>query len=139
MKPGELVAVVGQVGAGKSSLIQAVLGEMEKLDGNVNINVSTPTHTHTHTHTRLSTHITCISSLVIPSSIKKVGSGELPRVYSCQTCRDFLGEIGGGLWESNTYPHQNTSCTHICQLLPWQPHRGVWRTCPSRPGSRMRL
>ena len=31
---------MGHVGAGKSSLIQAVLGEMDKLDGNVTICVS---------------------------------------------------------------------------------------------------
>ena len=37
--PGELVAVVGHVGAGKSSLISALLGEMEKLDGYVSIKV----------------------------------------------------------------------------------------------------
>ena len=39
MKPGQLVAVVGQVGAGKSSLIQALLGEMEKHGGNVTLKV----------------------------------------------------------------------------------------------------
>ena len=39
MKPGQLVAVVGQVGAGKSSLIQALLGEMEKHGGNVSLKV----------------------------------------------------------------------------------------------------
>ena len=37
--PGQLIAVVGQVGAGKSSLIQAMLGEMEKLAGNVTLKV----------------------------------------------------------------------------------------------------
>ena len=37
MKPGQLVAVVGQVGAGKSSLIQALLGEMEKHGGHVSL------------------------------------------------------------------------------------------------------
>ena len=37
VKPGQLVAVVGQVGAGKSSLIQALLGEMEKHGGNVSL------------------------------------------------------------------------------------------------------
>ena len=37
--PGQLIAVVGQVGEGKSSLIQAMLGEMEKLAGNVTLKV----------------------------------------------------------------------------------------------------
>ncbi|KAK2169807.1 hypothetical protein NP493_1174g00004 [Ridgeia piscesae] len=34
---GSLVAVVGQVGSGKSSLISALLGEMELMDGQVNV------------------------------------------------------------------------------------------------------
>lgn len=33
--PGQLVAVVGQVGSGKSSLVQAILGELHKLSGDV--------------------------------------------------------------------------------------------------------
>lgn len=37
VKKGRLVAVVGQVGSGKTSLISALLGEMEKLTGSVNI------------------------------------------------------------------------------------------------------
>ncbi|XP_046552046.1 multidrug resistance-associated protein 1-like [Haliotis rubra] len=37
---GKLVAVVGQVGAGKSSLISAMLGEMEKLAGSVTVKSS---------------------------------------------------------------------------------------------------
>ena len=40
IKQGQLVAVVGQVGAGKSSLLSALLGEMEKLQGKVTIRVS---------------------------------------------------------------------------------------------------
>jgi len=36
VKTGKLVAVVGQVGAGKTSLISALLGEMEKATGQVN-------------------------------------------------------------------------------------------------------
>lgn len=36
---GSLVAVVGQVGCGKSSLLSALLGEMEKKDGYVAIKV----------------------------------------------------------------------------------------------------
>ncbi|CAB1429177.1 unnamed protein product [Pleuronectes platessa] len=37
IKPGRLVAVVGAVGSGKSSLISALLGEMHKIKGSVNI------------------------------------------------------------------------------------------------------
>ena len=40
VKDGSLVAVVGQVGSGKSSLISAILGEMEKVNGWVNVRVS---------------------------------------------------------------------------------------------------
>ena len=32
MRRGELVAIVGQVGSGKSSLLSAILGEMHKFD-----------------------------------------------------------------------------------------------------------
>lgn len=39
IEEGSLVAVVGSVGAGKSSLCSAILGEMEKQSGRVNINV----------------------------------------------------------------------------------------------------
>ena len=39
IKPGQLVAVVGHVGAGKSSLISALLGEMEKMGGHVSVKV----------------------------------------------------------------------------------------------------
>ena len=39
VKPRELVAVVGHVGAGKSSLIQALLGEMDKISGSVSLKV----------------------------------------------------------------------------------------------------
>ena len=35
------MAVVGAVGSGKSSLIQAILGEMDVIEGCVNVNVST--------------------------------------------------------------------------------------------------
>ena len=41
MDHGKLVAVVGQVGSGKSSLISAMLGELKKLDGHVNVQVKT--------------------------------------------------------------------------------------------------
>ena len=37
VKSGSLTAVVGTVGAGKSSLISACLGEMEKVSGNVHV------------------------------------------------------------------------------------------------------
>jgi ABC-type branched-subunit amino acid transport system ATPase component len=35
VKPGEVVAVVGRVGAGKSSLIQAILGNMHASRGTI--------------------------------------------------------------------------------------------------------
>ena len=38
---GSLVAVVGEVGAGKSSLLSALLGDMIKHEGTVNVVVST--------------------------------------------------------------------------------------------------
>nr|XP_033799380.1 canalicular multispecific organic anion transporter 1 [Geotrypetes seraphini] len=37
IKPGKLVAVVGSVGSGKSSLISAMLGEMDNVKGYINI------------------------------------------------------------------------------------------------------
>lgn len=36
---GSLLAVVGPVGCGKSSLISALLGEMEKVEGEVSVRV----------------------------------------------------------------------------------------------------
>lgn len=39
VKEGALVAVVGTVGSGKSSLLAAMLGEMEKINGSVNVKV----------------------------------------------------------------------------------------------------
>ncbi len=37
-KSGEFIAVVGQVGAGKSSFLNAILGEMSKINGKVSLN-----------------------------------------------------------------------------------------------------
>lgn len=41
---GSLLAVVGHVGCGKSSLLSALLGEMEKVEGEVSIRVGPPPH-----------------------------------------------------------------------------------------------
>lgn len=41
---GALVAVVGQVGSGKSSVLSAILGEMEKLTGVVQRKVKSTIH-----------------------------------------------------------------------------------------------
>ena len=41
IEEGALVAVVGTVGTGKSSLLSAMLGEMEKVKGRVKVKVST--------------------------------------------------------------------------------------------------
>ncbi|ULT79399.1 hypothetical protein L5515_016086 [Caenorhabditis briggsae] len=40
IKRGQLVAVIGRVGSGKSSLLHALLGEMNKLSGSVQVNGS---------------------------------------------------------------------------------------------------
>lgn len=40
IKPGRLVAVVGAVGSGKSSLMSALLGEMHSTKGFINIQVT---------------------------------------------------------------------------------------------------
>ncbi|CCD69453.1 ABC-type glutathione-S-conjugate transporter [Caenorhabditis elegans] len=40
IKRGQLVAIVGRVGSGKSSLLHALLGEMNKLSGSVQVNGS---------------------------------------------------------------------------------------------------
>jgi ATP-binding cassette subfamily C (CFTR/MRP) protein 2 len=38
VKKGDLVIVCGQVGSGKSSLLNAILGEMKTLSGQIRIN-----------------------------------------------------------------------------------------------------
>ncbi|ETN85367.1 hypothetical protein NECAME_16796 [Necator americanus] len=40
VKRGQLVAIVGKVGSGKSSLLQSILGEMNKVSGRVNVSGS---------------------------------------------------------------------------------------------------
>ena len=40
VNPGGLVAVVGGVGSGKSSLLNGILGEMEKTEGDLSLFVS---------------------------------------------------------------------------------------------------
>lgn len=40
VEQGQLIAIVGTVGSGKSSLLSALLGEMVKLSGKVNTKVS---------------------------------------------------------------------------------------------------
>lgn len=60
VKEGSLVAVVGQVGAGKSSLLSALLGEMVKWNGHVNVKVRS-----------LSPHFSKVISLVF-SQLKKL-------------------------------------------------------------------
>ena len=43
---GKLVAVVGTVGCGKTSLLSAILGEMNKVGGTVKVKVMTNAVTH---------------------------------------------------------------------------------------------
>ena len=44
IKKGSFVAIVGQVGSGKSSLINSLLGELHKNKGRIGIEVRTYTH-----------------------------------------------------------------------------------------------
>lgn len=53
---GSLVAVVGHVGSGKSSLLSALLGEMDKLEGSVAVKVSALSPSHTHSDQSSATH-----------------------------------------------------------------------------------
>ena len=46
VKKGELVALVGTVGCGKSSLVSALLGQMVKMNGRVNVLVSVSVLAH---------------------------------------------------------------------------------------------
>lgn len=36
IKSGDFVSVIGQVGSGKSTLLSAILGEIDKNEGNIN-------------------------------------------------------------------------------------------------------
>jgi len=40
VEPGQLIAIVGSVGSGKSSLLECLLGEMDKLSGTIVMQVS---------------------------------------------------------------------------------------------------
>ena len=40
VRQGELIALVGVVGSGKSSLLSAMLGELNKTSGEMSVNVS---------------------------------------------------------------------------------------------------
>lgn len=50
---GSLVAVVGHVGSGKSSLLSALLGEMDKLEGTVAVKVAAFALSHKYIDTTL--------------------------------------------------------------------------------------
>lgn len=62
VKKGSLVAVVGAVGSGKSSLINAFLGEMDKVSGYINTKVLTSL---TYLHNNFDTGADC---WVLPSN-----------------------------------------------------------------------
>ena len=57
------MAVVGHVGCGKSSLLSAILGEMQKVSGRVNMKVESLASFNRPTLTRKKTH-TCPRNIV---------------------------------------------------------------------------
>lgn len=57
------MAVVGHVGCGKSSLLSAILGEMQKVSGRVNMKVESLASFNRLTLTRKKTH-TCPRNIV---------------------------------------------------------------------------
>jgi len=78
---GSLVAIVGTVGSGKSSLLSAILGEMEKQSGRVNTKVifksklvllpCTIVHfvlLHIHTYTLVQSQLFRVQSLLLPNN-----------------------------------------------------------------------
>ena len=72
VKSGSLVAVVGQVGSGKTSLISALLGELKKCDGRLCVNVRIPHETGASRNTfstrfcLLGQHFLCVAAAVVP-------------------------------------------------------------------------
>lgn len=110
---GCLLAVVGPVGAGKSSLLSALLGELSKVEGSVSIKVrphSLPMRS-TVPHPR---------SLPTPpsqptSSAFTLSSSTPPEPRPC-------------LLHPHQPPHRQSE---LCFRVPWL-------TCPRRPGSRTR-
>ena len=48
IKEGSFIGIVGQVGSGKSTLLSAILGETEKLSGDVTVKVITQNAAHNH-------------------------------------------------------------------------------------------
>jgi ABC-type hemin transport system ATPase subunit len=61
---GCLLAVVGPVGAGKSSLLSALLGELSKVDGSVTIKVRPPAPA-----ARMSPYLPPMAKIIAISSI----------------------------------------------------------------------
>lgn len=59
VETGSLVAVVGPVGSGKSSLLSALLGEMNRLEGRVNTKVCRKKYSHFLTNVSLLCHFIC--------------------------------------------------------------------------------
>lgn len=59
VKPGRLVAVVGAVGSGKSSLMSALLGEMHSTKGFINIQVTDGLSFHISNNRKCTAYTVC--------------------------------------------------------------------------------
>lgn len=71
VEQGQLVAIVGTVGSGKSSLLSALLGEMDKLSGKVNTKVSILSLNLRNTKYRSRIYIYFIIRTMIKLKVKK--------------------------------------------------------------------
>lgn len=72
VRHGELFAVVGVVGSGKSSLISALLGDMLKLKGSVAVSVSISLHLLISMHNINTNNHRCPNKALVASSLLKL-------------------------------------------------------------------
>lgn len=119
---GSLVAVVGHVGSGKSSLLSALLGEMDKLEGSVAVKVGfSLLHTNPSKTVRFPKKLTgsTHTGVLLEFSFQNTG-----RMLTSALVLIF--DLILKLWDLQYAV--SWVCVLFCRVL--------WPTFPSRPGSR---